>query len=135
MSRHFGCVVVILGLLLCGCPAGGFFGRYLVVNSTDETISELDITTRASEEKWRSVKPGNASVRRPKSFGDMEITVRWKVDSGDEFNVKFSIKKAAGYRNTDDLYIELKPRGVLALRLVKRPEQEEISPDGAAQAN
>jgi len=134
MSRRCVLLVSLLTLVLCSCPAGGFFGRYLVVNNTEETIKELKIKTRGFEATFPMLKQGEASLHRPASF-HMDLEVSWQGESGEQHQVAFSFKKTAGHRNTDDLYVELRPRGVLAWRLVKRPEQVEILQQPASTAN
>jgi hypothetical protein len=118
------CAASFIAIALCGRPAGGFYGRYLIVNGSEETVTELAIATRYNEVGVDSLDAGQGRLLRPLDHL-MELTVSWKGQSDSRFKVSFSIKKEAGYRNSDDLYIELKQNGCLAWRLVEQPEKVE----------
>lgn len=111
-------VLAALCSLMAGCSSGGFFGRYLIVNSTGEAITALEISTPTSTVKWDPLEPGAGSLREAEDYG-MEVVVCWTTESGSKQVVRFSFAEAAGYRSEDDLLIELQPGNTLAWRLVK----------------
>jgi hypothetical protein len=117
-------ILACLSCLIAGCSAGGFYGRYLVINSTGEAITALEISTPTAKVKWDRLEPGEGALREPLG-AEMDVVVTWTTESGSTQVVKFSFAEAAGYRSSDDLQIELKPRNELAWRLVKERETTE----------
>jgi hypothetical protein len=118
-------VLAFLALTLGGCPAGGFFGRYLIVNNTGTTITNLKISVGNGREKvWDQTLPGQGWIE--KSLHDKSLTVSWSDDAG-YHEKKFSFEKKTGYRSYADLHIELNPQGKLTWRIIE-PAREEDSP-------
>ena len=50
---------VVVGIT--GCPSGGFFGRYIVLNSSDDTIHNLTISA-VDQKKSRDTTAGGAGM-------------------------------------------------------------------------
>jgi hypothetical protein len=116
-------VVALCALLLSGCPAGGFFGRYLIVNNTDSTITNLEISVRSGMKKaWDQTLPGQGWMHSD-AFPDKSLIVSWSDATG-TFKKEFSFEKKTAYRSEADLYIELNSHGNLAWRVIEPPRED-----------
>src|SRR5947208_2649782 len=99
-------------LILSGCPAGGLFGRYLIVNNTDSTITDLTVSVgNGSEKTWDQTLPGQGWIHS-KTFGRKFVIVSWKDETGDH-QERISFENKIGYQSKADLFIEIKPHGIL----------------------
>ncbi len=115
-------VLSFSALLFSGCPAGGFFGRYVVVNSTGSTVTNLKISVgNGFEQTWDQTQSGQGWIHS-KSFREKSLIVSWSDESGDH-EENFSFEKKVGYRSHADLYIELNPQGKLAWRVIAPPTE------------
>ena len=105
-------------VLFCGCPAGGFFGRYILINSTDSTVTNLAISAAGESKVWDVTLAGQRLNSDYLPGGPKRLSVSWSDGTGDH-EVMISLEKKTGYRSKDDLFIELKPNGNVSWRLVK----------------
>jgi hypothetical protein len=116
-------VVAISALVLTGCPPGGFFGRYVIVNNTGSTMTNLKISVgNGTEEVWGQTLPGQGWIHS-KPFPHKFLIVSWKDESGDH-EKRFSFEKKTAYRSKADLYIELNPHGNLVWRAIEPPTED-----------
>lgn len=115
--------LAFLSLILVGCPAGGFFGRYLLVNNTESTVRDLTISGGVgSEQIWQETLPGQGWIHS-KPFLSKYVDVTWSDDTGlHQEEIRF--EKKVSYRSKADLYIELKPHGQLAWRIIDPPADD-----------
>jgi hypothetical protein len=116
-------VVAVSALVLSGCPAGGFFGRYVIVNNTGSTIANLKISVgNGREQTWDQTLAGQGWIHL-KPLGRKSLIVSWSDETGDHEEC-FSFEKKTSYRSRADLYIELKPQGHLAWRVIEPPTED-----------
>jgi hypothetical protein len=129
LNRYYGgmrnriLLVTLSALVLSGCPGGGFFGRYVVVNSTGSTITNLTIAVgNGLDQSWEETLPGQGWIHS-KSFGPKSLIVSWNDETG-YHKEEFSFEKKTGYRSNADVYVELKPHGELAWRIIEPPAED-----------
>lgn len=115
-------VAAFSALLLTGCPPGPApHRRYVILNDTGSTITNLTISDGSTAEKiGDETLPGQAWMHsRP--FGPRPVIVAWRNESGDH-EVKFSENKTARLSQAEFL-IALKPRGDFAGRVIEPPAE------------
>jgi hypothetical protein len=109
--------------MFCGCPPGDWRGRYVVVNNTESAITGLTLSAgNDSEKSWNETLPGQGWIHS-RSLGHGLLTISWKDESGDH-EERFSFDKKVGYGSRADLFIELKPHGLLEWRIVEPPKDK-----------
>jgi hypothetical protein len=115
-------LVAMTSLVLTGCPAGGFFGRYVIVNNAGSTVSNLKISAAGGGQTWDETLHGQGWIHsRP--FISKSLIVSWSDETGDH-EEQFSFDKKTSYRSHADLYVELKPDGDLAWRVIEPPTED-----------
>ena len=101
-------VVVALGLFV-GCPAGGFYGNYIVVNSGKTAIRDITLSAGDQKRSWPITEPGQGWIAENKGMGtnDRKIKVSWKNSGGEIWQTEIDFKKATGYRYKGHMIIEI----------------------------
>jgi hypothetical protein len=116
-------VVAFLALVLSGCPSGGFFGRYIVVNNTGSTLTYLSISVgKGTEITWDETLPGQGWMH-PEAMGPEFLIVSWTDETGSH-EEQFSFEEKINYRSEADLYVELNQNGKLAWRVIEPPHAD-----------
>jgi hypothetical protein len=111
-----GCLVTVVA----GCPPGGFFGRYIVLNSSSETIHDLTISVADQTKTWEATAPGQGWIVSDFVDSSTTFAVTWTSESGESRQSEIDFSEAAGYHCTDDLIIEFEAPHYLRWRLVAR---------------
>lgn len=113
--------IAFFAVFLCGCPSGGFFGRYVIVNSTDETLKDMTISSGPGLSKtWGETLAGQGWIHP--GMVRKSLTVTWSDARGPHIET-FDFEKQIGYRSHADVFLELKPNGVVAWRVVEPPQE------------
>jgi hypothetical protein len=117
-------LVTLSALVLSGCPAGGFFGRYLVVNNTGSTVTNLTISVGTGNDQiWDETLPGQGWIHStPIPGGPKFLIVSWNDETG-YHNERFSFENKTTYQSKADVYVELNPRGGFAWRIIEPPTE------------
>jgi hypothetical protein len=107
-------VVSVCGLLavVAGCPHGGFFGRYIVVNAGKEPVRNLTLSAGGKQKTWATTEPGQGWITD--NLGPRTVDVTWESKSGETVRTQIDFSKAAGYRYKGDLIIEFNDSKVLS---------------------
>lgn len=116
--RQFLCAALgCCGAALSGCSPGGFYGRYIVLNSSQEQILDFNIAVRDAKTNWPVTEPGQGWVVEALN-ADMLLHVQWTAaDKEQKQTVDF--KTQAGYRCQKDLVLEICKDGNFRWRLVE----------------
>jgi hypothetical protein len=108
----------LFAVLFCGCPPGQWFGRHVIVNNTDSVVTDLTISVGdGSDKTWVQTSPGQGWIDS-KPPRHTSLIVCWKDESG-YHEKRLDFRKKISYQSKDDLYIELKPHGLLEWRMIK----------------
>jgi hypothetical protein len=105
-------------LTLGGCPAGGFFGRFIVLNTSGATVNNLMVShmgqsvtfagATIDSQGWvlSAGMPGGVAAPKAK-VNAYVVEISWTDSSGKAQQVTIDFKANAGYRCEDDLLVEL----------------------------
>ena len=112
---------MLSALLVSGCTAGGFYGRYLIFNNTGSTITNLTISVGAGNaQTWYETLAGQGWIHS--SLGDKFLIVSWSDATG-LHNKRFSFEDEVSYRSKADVFVELNAGGELSWRVVEPPTE------------
>ena len=112
-------VVSVCGLLtvIAGCPSGGFFGRYIFVNSGTDPIRDFTLSAGDKHTTWATTEPGQGWITPNLGSHYTTLDVAWTDKSGKSVRAQFDFAEAAGYRYKGDLIIEFDEANALRWRL------------------
>jgi hypothetical protein len=102
-----------------GCPGGGFYGRYIVLNSSKEPIENLVVSVNNKQKKWAVTEPGEGWITPRLTHVPMQLDVAWTTQSGKQKHRRIDFSEPAGYRYTGDLIIEFEVDGAMRWRLAE----------------
>ena len=130
LAVSFACCLLVT---IAGCTSGGFYGRFIILNSSDETIQKILLSPADQYADWVREDPKtwmkkswevteNGQGWITKSFGPVctAIDVSWTDESGEKHQSQIDFTEAAGYRSSEDLIIEFEVEGVVRWRLVSK---------------
>jgi hypothetical protein len=103
-----------------GCPAGGFEGRYIVLNSGKAAIQNITLSLAGHEKSWAVTEAGQGWIIDNFDGHSKTVDVAWENETGEHRKCTIDFSRAAGYRCTDDLIIEFTIEGVPRWRLARR---------------
>ncbi len=120
--RHGLCWGLACCLLLCltGCPSGGFFGRVIVLNTSDESLRELTLSAGLAKHHWAVTEQGQGWISPSLNVPTALVHVSWQDAAGQVHEQDVDFSQAAGYRSKDDLLLEIGPQQDVQWRLVRR---------------
>jgi len=117
-------LTVLAAMASVGCPAGGFYGNYILINSGKPAIRDLTLSGGGQQRSWPITEPGQGWIADNKGMGvnDRKINVSWKNSAGETVQTQIDFKKATGYRYTGHLIIEIDDGHRFRWRLVSQED-------------
>ncbi|WP_425614883.1 hypothetical protein NA78x_004766 [Anatilimnocola sp. NA78] len=111
------CVLVVT----VGCPSSGFFGRYIVINSSKDAIQNITLAARGQEKTWPITESGGGWISD--SFGSncTSVDVTWMNAAGESKHRTIDFSSRVGGHCKDDLIIEFTVQGVPVWRMAPAP--------------
>ena len=120
--RRVPLVLFVLSVMAAttGCPATGFFGRYIVLNSGKTAVQNIAISAAGQEKTWAVTPPGQGWIVDNFGPNSMVVDLVWVNDAGEQKQTTIDFSSHAKGHCTDDLIIEFAAGGIPHWHLARR---------------